>query len=326
MEKQKMNKWLYIFIYFAQLTCSTFVCGEENTYLTIGTGEITGLYYLTGGAIAKIVNTKFNETGLRLSVQSTSGSVYNIENVLNGTLDLAIVQSDRLYQAYNGKLEWESKPIQQLRSVFAIHPEVVTLIASERSGITKISELKDKRVNLGHPNSGQWQNAIHALENEGLNWQEDIKFSEYEDYKIPEMIYENQLDAAIITGGHPINFFKAISYENKITFIPIDNIEPLLKKYPYYVPSTIPVSLYPNFSKMSDIQSFGVKSVLMTSEKVNDQLIYLIAKEIFSQINEFKKFHPAYSILNHKYMIDGLTAPIHPGALKYYQKMKLLKK
>ncbi|MBF0449763.1 MAG: TAXI family TRAP transporter solute-binding subunit [Candidatus Magnetomorum sp.] len=320
-----MKKALFIFICFVQITYTSPVACEEKAYLTIGTGDITGLYYLTGGAIARIVNSKSKETGLRLNAQSTSGSVYNIDNVLTGSIELAIVQSDRLYQAYNGTLKWNNNPQKQLRTIFGIHPEAVTLIASEDSGIACIGDLKNKRVNLGHLDSGQRQNALHALENEGFQWRNDLKAFAYEDYKVPEMIHSNQLDAAFITAGHPTDFFNAICSGKKIVqFIPILNVDPILKKYPYYIHTSIPLTLYPSFSAQSIIPSFGVKSILMTSEKINERLIYIITKEIFTQIKQLKKFHPAYSVLTPQYMIEGLTAPIHPGALKYFKEAKLL--
>ena len=291
------------------------LCGDK-TYMTIGTGAITNLYYLTGGAISLIVNKKSDEIDLRLSVESTSGSVYNIENVTSGKLELAIVQSDRLYQAYNGTDNWKDNTQKKLRAVFSIHPEVITLVASEDSGITNINSLRNKRINIGHPYSGHRQNAIHALENSNINWQDEIKLFELEDYKIPDMIQANQLDAAFFNAGHPINFFNAISSGiKKVKFIPISNIEKMLTKFPYYIQTSIPANLYPAFSGEKTIPSFGVKSVLITSEDIHEKYIYMITKEIFKQIKQLKNYHLAYSDLTPKLMSQGLTEPVHSGAL-----------
>jgi hypothetical protein len=319
-------KKILLFIFIIPLVFTETLFCEENTYLTIGSGDITGLYYLTGGAIAHIVNSRSTETGLRLNVQSTSGSVYNIENVISGTIELGIVQSDRLYQAFNGTKKWLGNAKQQLRAVFGIHTEAVTVIASENSNITCIAHLKARRVNLGHPDSGQHQNAIDALENLGINYQNDINPSGHEDYKVPELLNKNQLDAAFITAGHPTDFFNAIcSGKTKVRFIPIIHLNPILKKFPYYLETSIPVSVYPYQKNQPDVKTFGVKSILMTSEKINERAIYIITKEIFTKIQQLKKYHPAYVNLSPHYMIEGLTAPIHPGALKYYKEAKLLK-
>jgi len=320
-----MKKIIFI-ICVITMVCTEISYCKENTYLTIGTGDITGLYYLTGGAISRIVNSRSSETGLRLNVKSTSGSVYNIDNVVSETIELGIVQSDRLYQAVNGTQKWQHKANKQLRAVFGIHTEAVTLIASERSGITCISHLKDKRVNLGHPDSGQRQNAIHALESQGFDFNKDLNATEFEDYKVPELIHLNQLDAAFITAGHPTDFFNAIcSGNSKVRFIPMIKLDTILKKYPYYNETQINVSLYPGQSNQTDVKTFGVKSILITSEKIDERDIYLITKAIFSKITVFKKYHPAYTSLSPHYMVEDLNAPIHPGALKYFKEAKLIK-
>ena len=312
---------LIITIVFTEIT----FC-KENSYLTIGTGNITGLYYLTGGAISHIVNKKSHETGIRLNVQSTSGSVFNIENVISGTIELGIVQSDRLYQAVNESKKRQDNEYQNLRAVFSIHTEAVTLIASESSGITSVAHLKDKRVNLGHPDSGQHQNAIDALESQGIQVDNDLTTAGYESYKVPELLQSNQLDAAFITAGHPTDFFNAIcSGKAKVRFIPIMNTDSILKKFSYYFETSIPVSQYPLHKNISDVKTFGVKSILMTSEKIDERAIYIITKEIFSKIKQFKQFHPAYVNLSARVMVDGLTAPVHPGALKYFREAKLLR-
>jgi hypothetical protein len=299
---------------------------EEHTYLTIGTGDITGLYYLTGGAISRIVNKRSSETGLRLNVKSTSGSVYNIDNVISGTIELGIVQSDRLHQVVNGTQKWENKPSKELRAIFGIHAEAVTVIASENSGITSMSHLKGKRVNLGHPDSGQRQNAIHALESQGFDFNNDLNATAFEDYKVPELMHTHQLDAAFITVGHPTDFFNAICSENSnVHFIPMNHLDMILKKYPYYIETSIPVSRYPGQSNQSDVKTFGVKSILITSQKIDERDIYIITKEIFSKITLLKKFHPVYTSLSPHYMIEGLNAPLHPGASKYFKEVKLIK-
>jgi len=319
-------KKVILFIFIIPMVLTEMLFCEDKTYLTIGSGDITGLYYLTGGAIAHIVNSQNKDTGIRLNVQSTSGSVYNIECVVAGIIELGIAQSDRLYQAFNGANEWQGKAKQNLRAVFGIHSEAVTVVASESSGISNLSHLIGKRVNLGHPNSGQRQNGIHALENLGIDFDNDLEAMGYEDYKVPDLIHTNQLDAAFITAGHPTDYFKAIcSGKTKVRFIPVIQIEPILKKYPYYIETSIPVSVYPFQNNQPDIKTFGVKSILMTSDKVNERAIYIITKAIFSKIKQFNKFHPAYANLTPHYMIEGLTAPIHPGALKYFKEAKLLR-
>ena len=138
---------LIIFVFFAEST----VCGK--TFVTIGTGGVTGVYYPTGGAISRMVN-KNSDYGIKATVESTCGSVYNINAVLTGELEFGIAQSDRQYQAYNGLAEWSQRgPQKDLRAVFSIYPESITLIVPERSGVQSVADLKGKRVNVGNPGS-----------------------------------------------------------------------------------------------------------------------------------------------------------------------------
>ncbi len=145
-------------------------CSKSQTkFVTIGTGGVTGVYYPTGGAISRMINQKFKEYQIKATVESTGGSVYNINAILNDDLDFGIAQSDRQYQAYNGLAEWSDKGKQtDLRAVFSIHPESITLIASEQSGINTLADLRGKRINLGNHGSGQLQNSRDVLNAIGL--------------------------------------------------------------------------------------------------------------------------------------------------------------
>lgn len=151
--------------------------GENTTFVTIGTGGVTGVYYPTGAAISRMVNNKFDTYRIKATVESTGGSVFNVNAVLKGDLEFGIVQSDRQYQAYHGMAEWESSGKQSdLRSVFSIHPESISLIVAQGNGIKGIADLKGKRINLGNPGSGQLQNSLDVLEAAGLS-EKDIRQS-----------------------------------------------------------------------------------------------------------------------------------------------------
>ncbi|HKK47554.1 MAG TPA: TAXI family TRAP transporter solute-binding subunit, partial [Alkalispirochaeta sp.] len=115
-------------------------------FATIGTGGVTGVYYPAGGAISRMVNAKSDEYGIRASVESTGGSVFNINAVLTGDLEFGIAQSDRQYQALNGMAEWDGNAQSELRAVFSLHPESITLIASVDSDIESVADLAGKRV------------------------------------------------------------------------------------------------------------------------------------------------------------------------------------
>ncbi len=298
----------------------------KTTFVTIGTGGITGVYYPTGGAIAKMVNAKRKDYGIRATVESTGGSVFNINAIMSGDLEFGVAQSDRQYQAVQGIEDWKDKgPQKDLRAVFSIHPETVDCIAAVDANINSLEDLKGKRVNIGNIGSGYRQNAIDALEANGLNWEKDFHAESLKAAEAPGLIQDGRLDAAFYTVGHPSGYYKeATAGARKVKFIPIENVDGLLAKYPYYAKAVTRVTEhYPTAGNDTDVPTFGVKATFVTSAKVPDEVVYAIVKEVFDNFEDFKKLHPAYSGLTKQSMLEGLSAPLHPGALKYYKEVGL---
>lgn len=299
----------------------------KTQFVTIGTGGITGVYYPTGGAIAKMVNKKKKEYGIRATVESTGGSVFNVNAVMNGDLEFGVVQSDRQFQAVQGLAEWKDKgPQEDLRAVFSIHPESVTLVAAVDAGINDIKDLKGKKVNIGNPGSGQRQNAIDALDAVGINYEKDLKAESIKASEAASLLQDGRIDAFFYTVGHPSGSIKeATSGARKVRLATITGVDTLLKKYPYYAKATIPASNYPGAQNDKDIETFGVKATFVTSVKVSDDVVYAVTKEVFDNFEDFKKLHPAYATLTKENMLEGLSAPMHPGALKYFKEAGLMK-
>ena len=295
-------------------------------FVTIGTGGITGVYYPTGGAIARTVNQQKERYGLRCTVESTGGSVFNINAVLRGDLELGIAQSDRQYQAVNGLAEWkEAGPQPKLRALFSIHNEAVTLVAAADTGIASINDLRGKRVNIGNPGSGQRQNAIDALVSAEIDYTSDLRAENVKAAEAPSLLQDGQIDAFFYTVGHPSGAIKeATSGHRKVRIIPIPDVVALTEKYPYYAKCAIADSHYPSAVDNHTVPSFGVKATVVTSSDVPDDIIYAITREVFENLDSFKKLHPAYSSLTKESMMEGLTAPLHPGALRYFHEAQLI--
>ncbi len=313
---------LIFFVFTAEST----VFGR--TYVTIGTGGVTGVYYPTGGAISRMVNKKSKEYGIKATVESTGGSVYNINAVLSGELEFGVAQSDRQYQAYNGLAEWSDKgPQKDLRAVFSIHPESITLIASQKSGVKSVAALKGKRVNIGNPGSGQLQNSKDVLSASGVSLN-NLHTEQVKAVEAPGLLQDEKIDAFFYTVGHPNgNIKEATSGRIKVRIIPITGpgIDVLLKKHSYYAKAVIPAKFYPNAVDKDDIDSVGVKATFVASKNLSDEIVYAVTKEVFDNLDSFKKLHPAYAVLTRENMLQGLSAPIHPGALKYYKEADLVK-
>jgi hypothetical protein len=273
-----------------------------------------------------MVNNKRKEYGIRATVESTGGSVFNINAIMSGDLEFGVAQSDRQYQAVQGIEDWKDKgPQKDLRAVFSIHPETVDLIAAVDANINSLEDLKGKRVNIGNVGSGYRQNAIDALEANGLNWEKDFNAESLKAAEAPGLIQDGRIDAAFYTVGHPSGYYKeASSGTRKIKFVPIENVDGLLAKYPYYAKAVTRVpELYPGAANDKDVPTFGVKATFVTSAKVPDEVVYAIVKEVFDNFEDFKKLHPAYAGLTKQSMLEGLSAPLHPGALKYYKEVGL---
>ncbi len=300
----------------------------RRIFVTIGTGGVTGVYYPAGGAISKMVNKMYKEYGIKATVESTGGSVYNINAVMSGDLDFGICQSDREYEAWNGLAEWKNKgPQKNLRSVFALHPESITLIASVDSGIKSVADLKGKRVNLGNPGSGQLQNSKDILKAFGISLK-DIHPEYVKAVEAPGLLQDGRIDAFFFTVGHPNGTIKeATSGRIKVRIVSITGpaVDKLIKTHPYYAKSIILKKFYPMAANKTDAATIGVKALLVTSKKEPKKIVYAITKEVFEHLDTFRKLHPAFEVLTKQNMLEGLTAPIHKGALKYYKESGLIK-
>ena len=276
-----------------------------------------------------MINGKREEYGVRAAVESTPGSVFNVNAVMAGYLEFGLVQSDKQYQAVEGLAEWSNKgPQEELRAVFGIHQESVCLVAAVDAGIETMADLKGKRVNLGHPGSAQHLNAIDALESAGLNPDSDILAQKVKASEAPLLLQDNRIDAFFCTVGHPNEILKeAVSGSRKVRFIPITGhgIDKLVTDRKYYTKTTIPVAeFYPDAEDPVNVETFGVVATLCTSAHVPDYVVYVITKELFDNFDHFKRQHSAYADLTKEGMLEGLSAPLHPGALKYYKEAGLM--
>lgn len=299
----------------------------ETKTVTMGTGSTKGNYYAVGGAIARMVNAKQKKFGIRCKVKATRGSVYNIHAVLAGDLDFAIVQSDKQHQAWMGMEEWENKGrCGDLRAVFSLYPESVTLVAAEDAGIKSLQDLKGKRVNIGKPGSGVRQNAMDILEIYGMVKGRDFHATEFNVAKASGSLQNGQIDAFFYTVGHPSEFIReATEGKRKVRLIPLAGVhaDRLFIRSPYYIYSVIPVRSYPGATNTQDVPTFGLKATLVTSAQVPDDIVYNVTVSVFESMEKFKKQHPILQDLTKESMVEGMSAATHTGASRYYQRVGL---
>ncbi len=291
-----------------------------DQFISIGTGGVTGVYYPTGGAICRLVNKMRKETGIRCSAESTGGSIYNINTIRAGELEFGVAQSDWQYHAFNGTSKFEDKgKFEELRAVFSVHPEPVTIIARDDSGIANITDLKGKRVNIGNVGSGT-RGTWEVIE-EAMGWERsDLRLaSELKSAETGQAVCDNKIDAYFWLVGHP----SALTQESLATCpTHLVNatgpaIDKLVADNAYYRTATIPAGMYNN---AEDVTTFGVGATFVTSAKVSEKVVYTVVKAVFDNFDQFRKLHPAFANLNEKEMIrDSLSAPLHAGAAKYYK-------
>jgi hypothetical protein len=299
----------------------------QEEFITIGTGGVTGVYYPTGGAICRLVNKMRKETGIRCSVESTGGSIYNINTIRAGELEFGVAQSDWQYHAYNGTSKFkDAGPFKELRAVFSIHPEPFTVVARADAGIKTFEDLKGKRVNIGNPGSGQ-RGTMEVLM-DALGWTTD-DFALATELKASEQsaaLCDNQIDAMVYTVGHPSGSIQEATTACDSVLVNVTGpaVDKLVAENPFYRYATIPGGMYRG--NPDDVKTFGVGATLVTSANVSEKAVYTVVKAVFDNFEDFKKLHPAFANLKPEEMIkDGLSAPLHPGAVKYYKERGWIK-
>ena len=296
-----------------------------ETFVTIGTGGITGVYYPAGGAICRLVNKERKTHGIRCTVESTGASVYNVNALRVGDIDLGIVQSDTQFSAYNGTEGFtKAGPNERLRALFSLQSEAFTLVARDDAGISAFEDLVGKRMNLGDPGSGN-RSTLELLMRE-YGWT-PATFKLATDLKPAEMagaLCDNKIDAYVYVVGHPNGSIKEAATTCDSHVVPVEGpkVEAFMKKYPFYPAAVIPGGMYRGTDK--DVKSFGPRATLLTSADLPEDIAYLVTRVVFENLDEFKKLHPALADLTARNMLEGNSVPFHPGAVKYFKEAGLM--
>ena len=309
----------------ALIAASTTV--SANNFITIGTGGVTGVYYPTGGSICRLVNKGRKQHGVRCSVESTAGSVYNINTIRAGDLDMGVAQSDWQYHAYNGSSKFkDAGAFKDLRAVFSVHPEPFTVVARADSGIKNLEDLKGKRVNIGNPGSGQ-RGTMEVLMN-AMGWDKST-FSLASELKSSEQsaaLCDNKSDAMVFTVGHPSGSIKEATTTCDSVLVNITGpvVDKLVSDHDYYRKAVIPGGMYRG--NPEDTTTFGVGATFVSSTATSADTVYTVVKSVFENMDSFRKLHPAFANLKTEEMVqDGLSAPLHDGAARYYKEAGLIK-
>jgi hypothetical protein len=302
------------------LTATATASVAQQKFISIGTGGVTGVYYPTGGAICRLVNKDRKEHGIRCSAESTGGSIYNINTVRAGELEFGVAQSDWQYHSYNGTSEFkDAGPYTDLRAVFSIHPEPVTVIARADANVGNITDLKGKRLNIGNPGSGT-RGTWEVIEN-ALGWtRDDLKLAgEMKSAETGQALCDDKIDAYFWLVGHPsaLTQESLATCESNLVNVTGPEIAKLVADNSFYRDAIIPAGMYGN---NPEVKTFGVAATLVSSTAVPDDVVYVLVKAVFDNFDQFKALHPSFANLTEAEMItEGLSAPLHDGAIRYYK-------
>lgn len=296
-----------------------------ETFVTIGGGDYSGVYYPVGLAMATMLNDRRHDYRIRATVEATKGTVFNVNALMAGQLEFGLVQADDQYHAVRGGDAWQAKgPQTDLRAVFSLYREVVTLVAAEDAGIRTLADLKGKRVSLGSPSPSQRRIVIETLEAVGIDPEEDLVAITTTASEAPALLKDRVIDAFFFVVGHPSDSIRtALSSERRARIIPVDGpeIDRLVAGNSYYSMERVPVQAYyaQAGDKAGDVATFGVLATLCTSAKVPDRIVYDLTKVVFENLDEFRQKHPSLAALTREGMLKGLAAPLHPGAIQYFR-------
>jgi len=293
----------------------------DSRYITIGTGGQTGVYYVVGQSVCRMVNRGSDEHNIRCNAPTTGGSVANVNGMKSGDLDMGVVQSDVQYRSYHGEDNFESDgPWEEMRAVFTMHGEPLTVVARADSGIEHFSDFPGKRVNIGNPGSGQ-RNTMNVVMN-AMGWDTDTfsLASQLDAAEQAAALSDNNIDAMVYVVGHPNGSIQEATTTIDARLIPVTGpeIDEIIEANPFYTRSVIPGGLYRGNDE--DVETFGVAATFVSSTAVDEDVIYETVKAVFENFDRFTRLHPAFANLNEEDMIsDGLTAPLHDGAARYYR-------
>jgi TRAP transporter TAXI family solute receptor len=325
-----MNIRLLVLPAMATLLASAFAVAPataQQKFMTIGTGGVTGVYYAAGGAICRLVNKDRAKHGLRCSVESTGGSVFNVNTIKAGELDLGVTQSDVMYNAAKGLAQFkEPGAYGDLRSVMSLHPEPFTVLARKELNAKNFTDMKGKKFNVGNPGSGTRASIEELLTALGWKLSDFALASELKADEHGAALCDGKIDGFYYGVGHPSANIQdpTTTCGAKLVSITGPAVDKLIAEKPYYAKASIPAGLYPN--NPQETETYGVLATLVASSKTSPDTIYVVVKAVFDNFDEFKKLHPALANLKPEDMVkNGLSAPLHEGAARYYKEKGWIK-
>jgi TRAP transporter TAXI family solute receptor len=311
-----------LILLFAGLGWAGVCFGGKLPFLTIGTGNTTGVYYSAGHAVAKVYNPSGSKHGFLLDAEASNGSVDNINKVLDGTWAFGLAQADMLFKVQEGLGPWEGSPHKNLRAVAGLYTEAVLFVTNDDQEIRTLADLRGKTLNIGAPGSSDHENALLILEAAGLKPETDLTIKEQETVDASDLLEEGDIDAYIYTVGHPnMSIREAVVVGHKIRLVPIDPplVEEYARKRSYLIKTKVNTAYYPGLEAQGDIYTLGTKAILFTRADTPEATVTAVVSELIDNFDRFRRQHPAFGEMELDELGRDTVVPLHQGAEAVYR-------
>lgn len=288
--------------------------GGGKQFLNIATGGTAGTYYPLGGALAELLNQ--NIKGMNASAQSTGASVANVNMLKDGSVDIAFIQNDIAYYAANGKEMFKDNKVENIRGIAALYPETVQFVTTADKGIKSIADLKGKKVAVGASGSGAEANARQILGAYGLTYDDiDVQYLSFGE--AADALKDGNVDVGVVVAGFPTAAIQDLAANKSAALVNIDaeHADKLMKQYPYFTKITVPKGTYPG--QEEDVSTVAVKCVIVTTDKLSDDLGEQIAKAIYEHLDRMKAAHAVGKYITKDTALEGMSVKMNAGAEKY---------
>ncbi|MHB1666956.1 MAG: TAXI family TRAP transporter solute-binding subunit [Thiomonas sp.] len=304
------------------LAAATAVQVHAAEFITIATGGTSGVYYPLGVALSQIDAKAIPSA--KTTVQATKGSVENLNLIEAGRAEVGFSLGDSLSDAWKGDAEAGFKaPLKKLRTMAAIYPNYVQIVASADSGIKTLADLKGKRIAVGAPKSGTELNARAILKAAGLSYADFAKVEYLPFGESVELMKNRQLDATLQSAGLGVSSLRDLAATQKIVVVAIPAEVVAKVGDAAYQPGMIPANTYEG--QATEVPTAAIRNFLVTREGLSDEMVYQMTKAMFTHLPELVAAHAAAKAINLQMAAKGSPVPLHPGAEKYYREVGVLK-
>jgi len=291
----------------------------KKAYVNIATATTAGIYYALGNSIANMWNEKMD--GIQASVQSTSGSGQNVELLSRNEAQVAFLQNGVAGDAWNGRNTFEGKPNKDFVGMTYLYPNLCYFVVPANSGINQLSDLKGKKIIPGPVGSGTELNAREILSVAGIDYQnnKDAIANYVSNSEASEKFTDRQTDMAFIAGGIPHASVTEMMtrMDSKILEVSGEVRDNLIKKYPAYIPIQVPANSYKGQTK--PVETVAVGNILVVRKDMDADKVYKMLESIFANKATLANSYKGAADFKIQEGINGMTLPLHPGAVKFFE-------